>query len=269
MDLTQHMKSCSFQQQNDIGIYCCGKRIRTKNYKEGPVVHSRYLFAIIKEGNAIMHSCNDLPFGQNDLFIIFPNTPIHYSTLTDWSIDWVGLYGKTVDDIVRHLGVTPKNPIVKLNRFDEVSNILEKIYILSSKPQSLEIDFEMAKLTYAFFQYLVSDVKVTAKEDPVAAAMEIIDLNYTAPIKIAEIAKQFHLHPVYLEKLFRKQVGVSMKRYLINKRLDYAKELLKNTALNLSEISNFVGCTDSLYFSKIFKNRYGMSPTEYRKTIQK
>jgi AraC-like DNA-binding protein len=57
---------------------------------------------------------------------------------------------------------------------------------------------------------------------------------------------------------------ISPQQYLINYRLEKARNLLKSTNLSISEISEQVGYPDPLSFSKIFKMYYKISPTEYR-----
>jgi len=75
------------------------------------------------------------------------------------------------------------------------------------------------------------------------------------------------LNPSILTKKFNTQIGISPKQYILNKRLEYAKELLVNTNASIFEIANSVGFPDQLYFSRIFKIKEKISPSEYRKNF--
>ena len=65
--------------------------------------------------------------------------------------------------------------------------------------------------------------------------------------------------------LFKKQYGVSPRRYQIMLRMETAKTMLQSTDLSVREISERVGYTDQNYFSRIFKQHTGYAPTKYRK----
>ncbi len=70
----------------------------------------------------------------------------------------------------------------------------------------------------------------------------------------------------YLRKLFQKELGVTPHKYLIDKRLQVAAEALVNSedgAISVADISLMCGFRDPLYFSKMFKKRYGVSPSSY------
>jgi len=110
-----------------------------------------------------------------------------------------------------------------------------------------------------------SNSKRLRDNKPIRIAKEYIRLNYKGAVTLESIANLVHLNPVYFSVIFKKEVGVNFSDYLINFRLDIAKELLKEGNYNLSEISDLVGYKDSKYFSKLFRKVVGIKPTEYRK----
>ncbi|MBO5099557.1 MAG: helix-turn-helix transcriptional regulator, partial [Clostridia bacterium] len=65
--------------------------------------------------------------------------------------------------------------------------------------------------------------------------------------------------------LFTEIMGVSPINYVIDQRMNAAADMLTNTTFPISEISKKVGYEDSYYFSRLFKNRVGVSPVRYRK----
>lgn len=72
----------------------------------------------------------------------------------------------------------------------------------------------------------------------------------------------------YLRRLFRKEVGVTPHQYLMEKRLQTAAEYLHNMAdsgNNIAEISRLCGFREPLYFSRMFKKKYGVSPSNFLK----
>ena len=67
-----------------------------------------------------------------------------------------------------------------------------------------------------------------------------------------------------INKLFLDNMGTTVKNYIITAKIEYAMELIKNTDMLFSEISELVGYSDNFHFSKIFKKHTGFTPTEYK-----
>ncbi|MBT2720513.1 helix-turn-helix domain-containing protein [Bacillus sp. ISL-46] len=80
-----------------------------------------------------------------------------------------------------------------------------------------------------------------------------------------EIANYVYLNPDYLTRLFKKQTGLSISDYLQQKRIEYAKKLLIETNLPVSEVALSAGYSNFSYFSTIFKKSTQLNPMEYRK----
>lgn len=70
----------------------------------------------------------------------------------------------------------------------------------------------------------------------------------------------------YQRKLFQKEFGVTPHQYLTNKRLQIAAETLMNCSDKMADIAVMCGFRDPLYFSRMFKKKYGVSPREYGKS---
>ena len=79
------------------------------------------------------------------------------------------------------------------------------------------------------------------------------------------IATSLNYHPYYVNRVFKRELGVSLRSYIINYRLSVAKELLASTGYNVSEIAFRTGFSTSAYFVKMFKAKHGITPKEYRK----
>ncbi|MBY6273256.1 MAG: AraC family transcriptional regulator, partial [Bacillaceae bacterium] len=93
-----------------------------------------------------------------------------------------------------------------------------------------------------------------------------ISLHYNEEITLHELAGMLGLSRPYLSLLFKTEVGISFRDYLIDYRINRAIEILKEKKVPLTIVSEMVGYPDYAQFSKIFKKRTGMSPKEYVKT---
>lgn len=92
---------------------------------------------------------------------------------------------------------------------------------------------------------------------------EYLFANYR-DASIKELQKQFHYSRDYFNRLIQEQTGLTYTTYLQEIRLDKAALLLKQTDRPVSEISEAVGYNNLGYFYRLFQNRYGKTPRQYR-----
>ena len=84
-------------------------------------------------------------------------------------------------------------------------------------------------------------------------------------ISLSELAAELCVSVSTLKKAFQKECGGGVTKYYIDMKLHTAKELLCESELSVGEISEKLGFSSQFYFSELFKSRYSLSPTEYRK----
>lgn len=94
--------------------------------------------------------------------------------------------------------------------------------------------------------------------------VEFLTLNFSQKISLPQLAARIGLSEVYLSKIFKKEVGMTIFQYIAHLRCTQAAEMLKGSDITIQEISNYVGYPDNNYFVKIFKAYYGKTPSEYR-----
>jgi transcriptional regulator GlxA family with amidase domain len=87
-------------------------------------------------------------------------------------------------------------------------------------------------------------------------------------ISIPDIAEQMGCSQTYFRRLFKARTGRSPLEYLQGLRLQHAKSLLKHTSMPISEIASAVGHEDAFYFSRVFKRLSGLSPRNYRNSVE-
>lgn len=85
----------------------------------------------------------------------------------------------------------------------------------------------------------------------------------SAELTVNEVANQLYLHPVYLNRIFRKIMGISVGQYIITERMKMAGELLKSKKLSASAVAEQVGYQSYSNFNLMFRKHYGCTPTQY------
>ncbi|MDF2512879.1 MAG: hypothetical protein K0S04_2745 [Herbinix sp.] len=101
------------------------------------------------------------------------------------------------------------------------------------------------------------------------AFMEITNYiqEHYADITIKELVQKFHFNEDYYNRLLKEKAGMTYSEYVQNIRLTQADKLLRTSKLTVDEIANQVGYNNKGYFYKIFTERFGVTPSKFRKQI--
>ncbi|WP_282942880.1 response regulator [Paenibacillus sp. RC67] len=145
---------------------------------------------------------------------------------------------------------------------------IQKSKLVEAVEQALRIEEERGRVEV--LEKLVDSQLLQAKNAanyslPVQEAIHYVELHLQEPLGMREVADQIHLNPSYFSALFKEQTGFTFSVYVTRSRLQKAKELLLQTRLSITDISEQVGYQTPKYFIKLFKDYEGISPNQYRK----
>jgi len=132
---------------------------------------------------------------------------------------------------------------------------------------------ESMGLLYQLYAQLIragrSSYLPQAKQELFDEVLHIISENYTdAALSVAELAEKTQMSEVHFRRLFRKGHQVSPQEYITALRVNHAKERLQFSEGTMEEIAKACGFPDPAYFSRVFKQKTGFTPSEYRKQIE-
>ncbi len=96
-------------------------------------------------------------------------------------------------------------------------------------------------------------------------AIEYMQKNHHKNLSLSDIASNVNLSKSYLSTVFSEETGRNLIDYLTDYRVEMAKRMLLDEGLRIYEIACSAGFSSERYFSQIFKNRTGLTPTEYRR----
>lgn len=104
--------------------------------------------------------------------------------------------------------------------------------------------------------------------DALRRVLKHIDENLARDISLPEVAEAAFLSPSYLSQLLKKQTGQAFVEWLTGRRMDRARDLLLHSSDRVSQIAHAVGFADEAYFTRRFRQRFGMSPSQFRRAAQ-
>ena len=155
-----------------------------------------------------------------------------------------------------HLSFDAHHPVRRLlelmvieyaNRTDDTQVIL--------KPMLLTLLLHITR------RYRMENAVMTEKTLPEEIVQYITD--HMEKVSLADIGKAFSYHPTYISSLLHKETGKTFSQILLEKRMERAVILLRNTTLSIEEIVELIGFSDHSNFYKAFRNYYDMTPKEY------
>ena len=268
--MIDYIFSNDFSKNIDAMIYTCGYETCKPKHSYGPVVRSGYLIHYILSGKGFFQCENKIyHLSKGDAFLIKPNTLIYYQADTDepWTYTWIGFQGLKIEAYLNRTTLM-ENPCVNYNENEILKCCHEKMFKAYQLPKNR--DLMMNSILYEYLYNLSitfpkTDISQSEKHiSYIEEALKYIESNYSEQISINKIAKWLNLDRSYMYRLFKSITGISPQEYLLDFRIRKACDLLKNTDLTITNISRSVGYEDSLYFSRLFKNKKGKTPSEYR-----
>ena len=99
--------------------------------------------------------------------------------------------------------------------------------------------------------------------------IQYIQSNYDRELSYEQLAEKFHMNPVYINRVFKKNTGVSLHVFLVNYRITTAMEIMRSGSMSVKEIAAMVGFSDLPHFTKTFKKITGITPGRYRDSANK
>lgn len=137
-------------------------------------------------------------------------------------------------------------------------------YLFSGDPErraALLSSYGGLIVRYMTLNQAVHPKNKVAEEIEQSIVQNYADINF----ELDEVLRSYPYSYDYLCKLFRKEIGMPPHKYLTNLKLQAAADMLCSDFNNgrITEIAHLCGFKDSLYFSRLFKKRYNVSPTEY------
>lgn len=158
----------------------------------------------------------------------------------------------------------------------KVSVMLEEIYKLKdayTKQQKALLQICIKALLCEIYRFRPKAVEPYAKIKKKNSHSSVVILNiinyinenYSQNLSLKKLSDMFFVSPNHISRLFKSSMGKTISEYILELRLNKAKQLLSTTNLTVSDISAKCAFCSVNYFEIVFKNYIGMSPTKYRK----
>ncbi len=148
------------------------------------------------------------------------------------------------------------------------ANLLKTMRKLTSQIETWPRNEDPSALLMTIVQEycrLVQNYSYDGYSHMVRSAIHYITLHYADIISLDVIADEFDKNPAYLSRQFHEETGKTITDFILETRVNEAKNLFDTTEMSIGDVSSAVGIHDYSYFAKLFKKVTGISPSEYRR----
>lgn len=152
------------------------------------------------------------------------------------------------------------------NQFDEILEIVK-----TSTGTSRDICDKLGMIILEIIQKVYSQREKSSpkySEDIALQIQDYIELNINRNLTLDDLYRQFFLGKTQLIKVFKKRHKCTPLYYHQKRKIDIAKDYLRLPGTKTDELAEFLGFSDTVYFTRVFKKHTGMTLTEYKKKIK-
>lgn len=240
------------------------------NYKEpnrhrwGPGTREIYSLHYILSGKGyVVFRGETYDLSAGDAFMIFPEEEIlYYPEESDpWAYRWVDFKGADAKALVGRTFFSKKSPVAR-----GIQGVEPLFHIYEEGAYKEFLKERYAAKVYLLLTYFFKNTKEPEeKRSYFEEAAELIQNSYwKQELNVGQLAMSLSVERSYLYRLFMEHIGVSPQEYITEVRMERACELLQSGEFSVQAVACSVGYKDALYFSRVFRKRKGIAPSNYR-----
>lgn len=225
--------------------------------------HNNHGIAFVVEGEIeFSHGGNKYICGKNNVIFIPGNTTYRYAT------------PKTAKIAIINFFLTERSGFseFQIASVDNLDSFLVDHAVLCKiiTSASLTAHTEFLSVFYKMLTRLINTIGMNQGFNSTWHITEYINANLNSPdLTVSSIAQAAGFSEVHFRKLFKSYYGISPKQYVQNLRIEKAKRMLQSSNESISKIAVECGFSTIFYFSKLYKDKTGYSPYEYRERYRK
>ena len=254
----------------------CGQEKCAPGYGYGPAIRSVFIIHVITDGRGkLVKNGRTFSIEKGDAFIIYPGEENYYQAdmREPWTYMWIGFHGLYAEAMMENTDFSRECPVIACPDPDKICAHMETMLRFNALTYVNEL-IRMREL-YSILVVLSREPGENGAEKGrgderdsdhgyVQTAVNLLISSFGKQIRVSDVARAVGISRNYLDEIFKKEMGVSPKEFLMNYRMEKASSLLASTSSPVGLIAEEVGYSDPMTFSKVFRRRRGMSPTEFR-----
>lgn len=232
----------------------------------GPAIRNFYIIHYVYKGSGTLKIENKIyKIHEKQFFIIYPHCNAYYEADKDnpWEYGWLEFDGTASIGLVNEAGFSHDHHVMDDN--GSVGEVLKSIIDCGMCRYS-----KLMSRVWSFFEATAENNMLRAAEQDnvklyITDAESYIISRIHGNVTVNEVASYLNIDRSYLSRIFKQEKGMSPKQYIMAMKMEMAAESLKKANSSVKAAAAGIGYTAQQDFSKAFRKKYGMSPSEWRK----
>lgn len=237
----------------------------------GRIVNEYQLLYIVEgKGTLKTASAGSFDIKAGDVFLLFPGEWHTYFPDPDsgWKEYWIGFSGVNIDSRIESGFFSKNSPLYKIGYNETVVNLYHEAISVAKKQEMYFQQLLAGIVNYMLGIVFTIDCNRKLKNSSfpqiVEKARRYMQENIDKKIDIPAIAQHLNISYSTFRHTFKQYVGISPAQYYLNLKIQRAKDMLKSTKASIKEISYSLDFETPEYFTKLFRNKTGMTPSQFR-----
>lgn len=247
-----------------------------KNYSGQYKTYNFPRFCTIIDGEikVTMHKGNSLIYNRNKFLILPPNSNVSMDITKNTKALVFEFNNKLIETVLKKTDIlkSPRKDIKSKKKYilgstrNQIAEDIWNLFVASRERHNNKeflIDLYVQKLMYDLIQDdEIHNLLYPNDSHPVSISMKYIEDNIMKSISLKELANSLYMSESNFSHMFKKNTGSTPVEYIRDKKLEYAKKLLKTK--NVTDTSYDLGYDNISYFIKLFRKKYGVTPKQYQ-----
>ncbi len=249
----------------DISEICHAKLEKTRTYKDKRPSFTR-IYGIIKGEGTIICNGKQIPMTAGNIYILPTGVDISYRCITDLEKIFfhINLLQYNNYDMFRSM----KEVTVIPNRAEEIEQAMY-LFRRNDMYAVMRLKAWLWDIISLGLEISGTDFKPINQYSPlVEQIIAYVNEHLKSGLSVKSIAADLYISESRLQKSFRQEMQQPLGKYISDKLYFTAEQELRTTDRSIKEISTGLGFCDPFYFTRCFTQRYGTSPSEYRKRLK-
>ena len=235
---------------------------------------SEFIYVLHGQGRFLVEN-TVLDIKENDLVIVNPHVDQTETSLKDHPLEYIVL---GVDNVIFTFDPLGAASSYRLYHYQEQASQMNwylKTMLREVENKALYHEVVCQNLLEVMIihmmrlaNFTLSVVSSRRLRSVSSSAKRFIDDHFKEAVTLQDLADELHVGKYHLIHSFTEDYGISPINYLIARRVEESKTLLKTTDLNISKIASFTGFSSQSYFSQCFRRLSGFTPNEYRRAAR-
>jgi len=223
-----------------------------------------YTVYLVIHGRGKLHTQGQVhDLQEGDLFFSFPAEPFAIESVEDFQYMYISFLGSRGNQLMEKLGISPRSFLFA--HCMEIAPVWVQGIQIAAEFSDISSE---AVLLYTFAYLGGQRSKSTCGDrqgiNLVSAIQKYVDEHFSeTEFTLEMLGREMKYNKKYLSTVFKKHMGVGIVEYLHSVRIQHACTMLHQGFSSVSDVAFRCGYSDAQYFSKVFKNRMGVSPRAY------